>query len=297
MPGHVLCQRRDPCRWKVSRRLRQWRLETPAPSTLHGNKHKQNVWIDALLWLFHHLIKPFSIWFCFCIRLLLFRCLFCCCFYLLGAFISHLETSLYSLPCLRVCITASTVWTANKISLSALPSASDGLWWFLDLYIKPVLYIQRRITSENVKWGTELQGGGAWRCALSVELHVNVITPRYQRVKEDAFGVSRYWKSLWSCREPTPRRRGVCENKDARESLGRAHVCVKIFQGRWHLSFTAGDFLWNFLRGLKMEFFKMKIGNKQRQWGKRVCLQLWCLLNGFTRFMCMCVMLGNKYPP
>lgn len=41
-----------------------------------------------------------------------------------------------------------------------------------------------------------LQGEGEWHSALLATLRIGVIAPHYQRVKEDAIGISCYWRSL-----------------------------------------------------------------------------------------------------
>lgn len=95
---------------------------------------------------------------------------------------------------------------------------------------KTSLYIQGRISFEYVKWGSVLRGEGEWHSALSAMLSVGVIAPRYQRVKEDAIGISCYWRSLpvklQGTDSNTQGTQCVCEKREQQKDIESICVCV-----------------------------------------------------------------------
>lgn len=94
---------------------------------------------------------------------------------------------------------------------------------------KTGLYIQGRISFEYVKWWSVLRGKGEWHSALSAMLSIGVIAPRYQRVKEDAIGISCYWRSLPVMLQGTDSNTQgkQCVRKES--NRGIEHVCVNMF--------------------------------------------------------------------
>lgn len=75
-----------------------------------------------------------------------------------------------------------------------------------------------------------LRGEGEWHSALSAMLSVGVIAPRYQRVKEDAIGISCYWRSLpvklQGTDSNTQGTQCVCEKREQQKDIESICVCV-----------------------------------------------------------------------